>query len=181
MGLTNAKLVAKYLGAEGKEHNDERDYVIPDAVDTTDIPKDILDFFLQIKDNTISRDELFGNKELKIKPKSLKTDLFGVECKYAWGGQHGARKRYFSETTKEKVIINCDFESLYPHLLSLPQYGYMSRNVLDDKKYGETLANRLNLKHLGMKKEQEPLKLVLNTTFGCLINKYNALYDPKNG
>lgn len=179
IGNTNAKLVAKYLGAERKEHNDEREYVIPELIDQSLIPTDILDFFGKITDYNIDRDTLFGSKKKKIKPMNLVIDLYGADCKYAWGGQHGALKKYFGESNDKRVIINCDFESLYPHLLALEKYGYISRNIPNARIYSDTLKKRLVLKKEGKKAEQVPLKLILNTAYGCQNNQYNDLYDPK--
>ena len=54
----------------------------------------------------------------------------------------------------------------------------MSRNVKDKNKYKEIKDLRLKLK-----KEKDPrqasLKLIINSTFGILLDKYSPMYDPR--
>ena len=186
IGLTNAKLVAKFLGAKMVERDDERDYVMPNIIDKHYIQKEILDFFAKIWDTTIPSHKLFGggkevNKTKANEGMSLEIVIDGVVCVYRWGGTHSARPNYEydDEVTPEIIVINCDFSSLYPHLLALPQYNFISRNIPNKDAYLNVLKNRLRLKAEGKKEEQLPLKLVLNTTYGCENNRYNDLYDPR--
>jgi len=65
---------------------------------------------------------------------------------------------------------------MYPALII--EYGYMSRNVPDIKKYIDIRNERLRLKALGDPKQQ-PLKIVLNATFGTFKDKFNAMYDER--
>lgn len=60
LGLTNAKLSARVLGAKAVERDDERDYEIPSNLDPDLIPKPVLDFFMQIRDKSIPDVKLFG-------------------------------------------------------------------------------------------------------------------------
>jgi hypothetical protein len=173
MGLTNAKLCAKFLEAEKIDRDDEREFVIPKTIDLNYVPKEILNFFERVHDKTISDEELFTSK--------LEFDFHGMPSVFASGGAHGALPNYSydEKLTPNKVVINVDYSSLYPHLLALPEYNFISRNIKDKNKYYDTLQRRLKLKHEGKKEEQLPLKLILNTTYGCQNNKYNDLYDPK--
>lgn len=172
-GLTNAKLCAKFLKAKMVKRKDEREYTIPSNISIELIDKKILDFFARIKDNNISDNELFKSK--------LDYDFHGMPSVFAWGGAHGAKANFVYDHTTEpdKIVINEDFASLYPHLLALPTYNYISRNTQDKNAYYNTLKHRLQLKKEGKKEEQLPLKLILNTTYGCQNNKYNDLYDPR--
>ena len=174
VGLTNAKLCAKFLEAEYVERDDERDYKIPSSIDTDVIDDRILKFFNRISDDSISSEELF-----KSKLEFIEHDMPTV---VSWGGKHGAIPNYKfdSKENQNVVLINCDFASLYPHLLALPQYNFISRNIQDKGKYFDTLKKRLELKKQGKKKEQLALKLILNTTYGCELNKYNNLFDARN-
>lgn len=174
VGLTNAKLCAKFLEAKKVDRTDERDYKIPDIISTELIDKRVLDFFERIHDDSITSEDLFTSK--------LEIDFYNVICVFGWGGVHSALPNFTYESsgeTDDYVIINEDFASLYPHLLALPQYNFISRNIKDKNKYKNTLDTRLELKHQGKKKEQLGLKLILNTAYGCQNNKYNDLYDPK--
>lgn len=173
MGLTNAKLCAKFLEAKKVDRDDEREYTIPSTIDINYVPKEILKFFERVHDKTISDEELFTSK--------LEFDFHGMPSVFASGGAHGAlpNYRYDEKLNPNIVVINVDYSSLYPHLLALPEYNFISRNIKDKNKYYDTLQRRLQLKHEGKKEEQLPLKLILNTTYGCQNNKYNDLYDPK--
>ena len=172
-GLTNAKLCAKFLKAKMIKRDDEREYTIPSNISIDLIDKKILNFFARIKDDTISDDELFTSK--------LDYDFHGMPSVFAWGGAHGAKANFTYDYMSEpdKIVINEDFASLYPHLLALPTYNFISRNIQDKNAYYNTLKHRLQLKKEGKKEEQLPLKLILNTTYGCQNNKYNDLYDPR--
>ena len=173
IGLTNAKLCAKFLEAEMTKRDDERDYTIPESIDTNIIEKEVLDFFETIHNESIPSEELFKTK--------LEYNSHGMPCVVSWGGKHGALPNFYYDSKDEPdmVVINEDFASLYPHLLALPQYNFISRNIKDKDAYYNTLRRRLQLKKEGKKDEQLPLKLILNTTYGCQNNQYNDLFDPK--
>lgn len=173
IGLTNAKLCAKFLEAELIERNDERDFVLPKVIDLNYVDERIWKFFSNIYDMSIPSEELFKTK-LEFKEHEMPTVI-------SWGGKHGALLNFIfiQEKEPDMICINADFESLYPHILALPEYNTISRNTKDSKSYYNTLQNRLELKHQGIIKEQLSLKLILNTTYGCLLNKYNDLYDPR--
>ena len=172
-GLTNAKLCAKFLRASYIKRDDEREYTVPSNISTELIDKKIINFFARIKDKNVTDDDLFTSK--------LNYDFHGMPSVLAWGGAHGAKPNFIYNHDKELdyVVINEDFASLYPHLLALPIYNFISRNIQDKNAYYDTLKHRLELKKQGKKKEQLPLKLILNTTYGCENNKYNDLYDPR--
>jgi DNA polymerase len=57
------------------------------------------------------------------------------------------------------------------------RYGYCSRNISDPAKYKEIYDTRLKYK-AEKNPLQAPLKLVLNSTYGAMKDKYNNLYDP---
>lgn len=173
IGLTNAKLCAKFLEAKMIKRNDERDYILPKTIDLKYIDERIKNFFKRIYDLSIPSEELFKTK--------LEYDEHGMPTVISWGGKHGALPNFIfvQEEHPDMICINADYESLYPHILALEEYNTISRNIKDSKAYYNTLQNRLRLKHEGKKKEQLALKLILNTTYGCELNQYNDLYDPR--
>lgn len=59
--------------------------------------------------------------------------------------------------------------------------GYTSRNIPSPEVYAATIERRVKAKRSGDKATANALKLVLNTTYGAMLNKYNALYDPLMG
>ena len=86
--------------------------------------------------------------------------------------------------------MNIDVTSYYPNLMM--NFGYMSRNVSDPETYRQIYDLRVSLKKQAgeeaklngksdkwkeLNAQQNALKLILNTTYGAIKNKYNALYD----
>ena len=67
--------------------------------------------------------------------------------------------------------------SLYPSLIC--EYGYSSRNQPDANLYKKLRETRIKAKHSGDKKTANALKLPLNTYYGALGAKWNALADLK--
>ena len=178
IGLTNAKLCARILGAKPQKFNDERDYVIPDNIDTDLIPKVILDFFLQIRDKSIPDAKLFGagkgSKGMTL-DLILKTSYGECPVTFAWGGVHGAKPCITVEETEDRVIINQDVASLYPN--SMLNFGYCSRAMEDPEAYRKLVERRLGYKHSDDKLRSNALKLPINTTYGAMLNAYNDLAD----
>ena len=178
LGLTNAKLSARVLEAKAVKRNDERDYVIPDNIDTDLIPKIILDFFLQIRDKSIPDAKLFGagkgSKGMTLDI-ILKTSYGECPVTYAWGGVHGAKPCVVVEETEDRVIINQDVGSLYPN--SMINFGYCSRSMKDPEAYIKLVKKRLGYKKAGDKKRADALKLVVNTVYGAMLNLFNDLAD----
>lgn len=182
VGLTNAKLCARILGAKPQHLDDERDYVIPDNIDTELIPKVVLDFFLQIRDKSIPDAKLFGaGKGSKGLTLDLWIETGGGRCPvtFAWGGVHGAKPCVIVEETEDRVIINQDVASLYPN--SMLNFGYCSRAMEDPEAYRKLVERRLAYKHSGDKLRSNALKLPINTTYGAMLNPYNDLADRKAG
>lgn len=178
MYMTNAKLTSVYLKAQKPEKpwNDERNYQYPEKLLRQYIPQEVFDFFDRMKDDRIPNDELFSSK-LEI--------MVGVcPCTIAYGGIHGAIPTYVEEATETRTIRNKDVASYYPHLMTL--MGYCSRNMPSPKMFEDTLEERVAAKKAGDKATANALKLVLNTTYGAMLNDkdgtaFNDLYDPLMG
>ncbi len=171
MGMTNAKLTAAMLKASKKPHDDEREYVYPANLKREYIPPEVFEFFDRMHDSSISDKELFSGKlEFKI------GECPGV---VGYGGIHAAIPNYFFEETADRVIRNKDVASYYPHLMTL--CGYTSRNIPSAEVFENVLETRMKAKANGDKATANALKLVVNTTYGALLNKYNDLYDPLMG
>lgn len=171
MGMTNAKLTAAMLKAEKKPHNDERCYEYPSNLKNEYIPQEVFDFFDRIHDDSLSDDEVFKGK----------LNIMIGECPVTlgFGGIHGAIPNFIWVESPNRGIWNEDVGSYYPHLCTIN--GYTSRNIPSPKLYEDVLDRRMKAKAEGNMKVANPLKLVCNTTYGCLLNKYNDLYDPLMG
>lgn len=171
LGMTNAKLTAAMLKATKKEHNDEREYVYPSNLRREYIPQEVFEFFDRLYDKSISDEEIFKSK--------LKIMIGECPVTLGFGGIHGAIPNFFWEESKWRGIWNEDVGSYYPHLCTIN--GYTSRNIPSPQTYADVLDRRMKAKAAGDKHTANALKLVCNTTYGCLLNKYNDLYDPLMG
>ena len=158
---TKAQLAAIILEATPKEHDDEFEIDFPS---TLQIKKytEVVDWYKNLENRCYEKN---GKKN------QLDIMVAGVPHQFGWGGVHGAIPQY----SGEGYFLNMDVASLYPSLMI--QYNLHSRNMKDPKKYENIYHTRLKFK-----KEknplQAPLKLVLNSTYGVMKDKNNALYDP---
>lgn len=75
-----------------------------------------------------------------------------------------------------RIIKNWDVASYYPSLMIVN--GYTSRSIPNPKKFEEVYHKRIAAKKSGDTDTANALKLVLNTTYGATLNRYNDLYDP---
>lgn len=105
------------------------------------------------------------------KDKGVTIEDFGCEIQFGKGGLHGAHKIL----KKQKNVKILDVKSMYPHIILI-------LNVLAEAsgKYKEILDRRLAVKHTDPILS-EGLKLILNSVFGNLINRYSMLYNPNAG
>ena len=171
MGMTNAKLTAAMLKASPQPHNDERKYVYPDNLRKEFIPPEVFEFFDKMYDPSISDKDLFSGK--------LNLNIGECPVTLGYGGIHGAIPNFFWGETEDRGIWNEDVGSYYPHLCTIN--GYTSRNIPSPQVYEDILERRMQAKAAGDKVTANALKLVCNTTYGCLLNKYNDLFDPLMG
>jgi hypothetical protein len=158
MSMTNAKLTARFLGAQHTVHNDEFVYEFPSNLLV--LNQTVRDFFSRIDYES-----------------TCECDIAGTPHVVAWGGLHGARKNYQEEATKDRTIACFDVASYYPSLMIVN--GYMSRNIPNPEEFKQVYYTRLKAKKEKNKAVADALKLVLNTTYGAMKNQYNDLFDPR--
>ena len=173
MAMTNGKLTAAMLKATAQKHDDERQYVYPDNLRREYIPQEVFDFFDRMYDPNISDAEYFKSK--------LEISVGECPVTIGFGGIHGAIPNYFwsEQEDPEEAIRNKDVGSYSPHLCTIN--GYTSRNIPSPQVYENVLESRMKAKAAGDIATANALKLVCNTTYGCLLNQYNDLYDPLMG
>jgi len=157
IGKTKAQLSAIILGARKQDRDDEFEIQFPDTLK--------IEKYTQVLD-------WYKNQENRDYKKRLEIDVAGVPHVFAWGGLHGAIEKYHGEG----YFINIDVASYYPALMI--EYEFLSRNISKPAKYKEIRDRRLELKKQGDKRH-EPLKIVLNSTYGAMKDEYNQLYDPR--
>ena len=172
LSMTNAKLTAAYLEAtKSVEYNDEREYKYPTNLKRDYIPSEVFEFFDRLHDESILDDDLFKSK-LNIRVAECPVTL-------GFGGIHGALPFYRETEENGRIIRNYDVASYYPHLMTI--CGYTSRNIPNPAIYADMLEARMKAKKSGDMATANALKLVANTTYGAMLNKYNDLYDPLMG
>lgn len=157
LGKTKAQLTASILGAVKTQRDDEWDIEFIEPLQLSKY-KYIQDWYTKPENQ---------NHESK-----LETVVADVPHLFGVGGLHGAIENYIDEG----LFLNVDVASYYPSLMI--EYNFGSRNA-DFKKFKDIYDLRLKLKSEGKKKEQYPLKIILNATFGASGDKYNPLFDPR--
>lgn len=105
----------------------------------------------------------------KFKTNKVIVEEHGIVFEFGWGGLHGAP----SEIVSTENVKLKDVTSMYPNII-------INLMGLEDKteEYKGILETSTRLKHEGRKAEREPYKLILNSTYGLLNNKYSQLNNP---
>ena len=190
---TNAKLTETILLSQNKGVNTrlKKNFQLCDLPVNWDIPelKQIYEFFVEaLHELEIHKWE---TKKCDKKKLSLVIDILGVEHTFALGGVHGGIKNYICRPEDNKKIVWVDVSSLYPNILV--QWDLLSRQI--DKRGVEAFRNmvqvRMDIKAKmhdeGLSKEEKKAlkdqaaryKLILNTTSGCMKDKFKKIYDPE--
>ena len=190
---TNAKLTETILLSQNKGVNTrlKKNFQLCDLPVNWDIPelKQIYEFFIEaLHELEIHKWE---TKKCDKKKLSLVIDILGVEHTFALGGVHGGIKNYICRPEDNKKIVWVDVSSLYPNILV--QWDLLSRQI--DKRGVEAFRNmvqvRMDIKakmhNEGLSKEEKKAlkdqaaryKLILNTTSGCMKDRFKKIYDPE--
>ena len=94
---------------------------------------------------------------------------FDCEIEFGFGGLHGVHN-YIKKAENVKLL---DVASMYPHIiLNIEALGHATQ------KYKDLLDERVHIKHTD-KVRSDALKLILNSVYGNLKNKYSMLNNPK--
>ena len=190
---TNAKLTETILLSQNKGVNTRlrKNFQLCDLPCNWDVPeiKIIYDFFKEaLRELEIHK---WDTKICDKKKLSLVIDILGVEHTFALGGVHGGIKNYICRPEDGKKIIWVDVSSLYPNILV--QWDLLSRQI--DKNGVEAFAGmvqaRMDIKQKlhdksltkeekkALKDQAARYKLILNTTSGCMKDKFKKIYDPE--
>lgn len=94
---------------------------------------------------------------------------FDCEIEFGFGGLHGVHK-HIQRAENVKLL---DVASMYPHIiLNIDGLGHATQ------KYKDLLDERVQIKH-NDRVRSDALKLILNSVYGNLKNKYSMLNNPK--
>lgn len=174
MGRTKAQVSAKILGAvrPTKPREDDIEFCIPKNLRVKKY-QFVVDWFLKVQDHARKYAEEWGVEPAldELYSQKLECEIAGVPHVFAFGGIHGAIPNYVGEG----YFVNVDVASYYPSMMI--HFGYESRNIRDPKKFTEIYKTRLEYKKK-KDKRQQPLKIVLNSTYGAMKDRFNPLYDP---
>lgn len=175
LSKTKTQLSSIILEAKMNERDDEFDLYLPDNLKIKKY-KNVVEWYKSEESRRYYKNTRTKRGKIKKSKNELEVLVAGVPHVFGWGGLHGAKNMYHSKG----YFILADVASLYPSLMIV--YNLLSRSCSQTgkKKYEEIYHNRLKLKAEGKKKEQAPLKLVLNSTYGASKDKYNQLLDPRN-
>lgn len=190
---TNAKLTEAILLSQnhGVNTRARKNFQLCDLPCNWDVPeiKTIYEFFKEALRELETHK--WDTKKCDKKKLSLVMNVLGVEHTFALGGVHGGIKNYICRPENGKKIIWVDVSSLYPNILV--QWDLLSRQI---DKYGvEAFKNmvqvRMDIKkkmhNKGLSKDEKKAlkdqaaryKLILNTTSGCMKDKFKKIYDPE--
>ena len=190
---TNAKLTEAILLSQNKGVNTRlrRNFQLCDLPVNWDIPelKTIYDFFVEALRELETHK--WDTKRCDKKKLSMDLDILGVTHTFALGGVHGGIKHYMCKPEEHKKIVWVDVSSLYPNILT--KWDLLSRKV--DKNGCEAFAGmvqaRMDIKKKlhdptltkeekkALKDQSSRYKLILNTTSGCMKDKFKKIYDPE--
>lgn len=169
MSKTKAQISAEILECEKTERRDEWDIKPVECLQ--------LEKYWNVEAWFVNE----GNHFYKFpdgKKNGYKCSVAGVPHVFGWGGAHGAREKYHYKCKPNEIMIHVDVASYYPRLMIF--HNLLTRNARKPERFRQIYEQRLKLKHEGKKKEQAPLKIVINGTFGICKDKNNKAYDPRN-
>ena len=171
MGKTQSQLVAEIMGAERVDYKDEFDLNFPPYLDKIKKYKEVVEWYRQFKTTKDFTDE----EKKNIYSKKLSVEVAGVKHDFGWGGLHGARPKYYGEG----YYLHIDVSQYYPSLTV--GHNYFSRATSEEgkKRYDMMRRESIRLKKFPeLKTKRAGYKLCNNKAYGCMKDKYNALYDP---
>lgn len=111
------------------------------------------------------------------KNSQLTINLCGVEHTLGVGGIHGARKKYYGQTTLKSTLWYFDVSGYYNLLMIKYNLFTRSMNENSKQKYTNLYYEQLKLKGVDDLK-RNVFKVALLTVFGASNNKYTPFYDP---
>lgn len=190
MGKTKAQLSAEVLECEKVERDDEWDIFTLPCLRLSKVRE------ITVKRKKKKEQEDYGDDDRVLGKKHCRPDQWFIseenhdyrlyfECKvngvlhqFGWGGIHGAPKKYHHKCGKNEIMLHIDVSGYYPRLMIF--WDLLSRNSKNKDRYKWIYDYRVKLKHEGKKKEQAPLKIVLNAAYGITKDPNSKAYDPRN-
>ena len=190
---TNAKLTETILLSQNRGVNTRarKNFDLKDLPVNWDVPelKQIYDFFIEALRELSTHK--WDTKQCDKTKLSMDLDILGLTHTFALGGVHGGIKNYICKPEDNKKIVWVDVSSLYPNILV--QWDLLSRQI--DRHGCDAFAGMVQARMDIKKKLHNPeltkaqkkelkdqsgrYKLILNTTSGCMKDKFKKIYDPE--
>lgn len=190
---TNAKLTEAILLSQNKGVNTrlKQRFQLCDLPVNWEIPelKQIYEFFCEaLKELEIHK---WDTKKCDKNKLSMDLEILGVMHTFALGGVHGGIKHYICRPEDGKKIIWVDVGSMYPNILT--KWDLLSRQVDKNgcKAFAGMVQTRMDIKEKlqdktldkaekkALKDQSNRYKLILNTTSGCMKDRFKKIYDPE--
>ena len=190
---TNAKLTEAILLSQNKGVNTRlrNRFQLCDLPANWEIPelKQIYEFFCEaLKELEIHK---WDTKKCDKTKLSMDLEILGVMHTFALGGVHGGIKHYICRPEDGKKIIWVDVGSMYPNILT--KWDLLSRQVDRNgcNAFNGMVQTRMDIKEKlqdktldkaekkALKDQSNRYKLILNTTSGCMKDKFKKIYDPE--
>lgn len=135
-----------------------------------------------------------GDSGNVLMPDFLKDELTydGLGYKFGLGGLHGSVSSTTITADEDELIVDIDYKSLYPSINI--ENNFVPQHIGDKflEVYGGMYYQRNNVLKPAMKKveygseeyktldrQQDTMKLVLNSSFGQTGQRFSKIYDPK--
>lgn len=182
---TAAKVCAKMLHAKQKENLNDPYYEIPEKLKRLFKSKIHPTIIAQFEGTELSNDFSYEVRYLKN------------NFVYGAGGIHSTYEdSLYSISDDDYILVNADFENLYPSLLVV--YNYYASGIPEEGKerFQFLLSECRRLKkHLKEMRKQglsntdeykeafglrDSIKLILNASTGAMRQEHSPLYDPQN-
>lgn len=190
MNKTKAQISAEILECENVERDDEWKLYTLDCIKLKsgrrwlNVKKKKKKGVPESKDDKavgkvfLKPEEWFLNPKYQDYKYYFETVVAGIKHVFAWGGIHGAKEKYHYKCDNDHLMLHIDVESFYPRLMIW--HNLLTRNAKKPERFKDIFNRRMQLKHEGKKKEQAPLKIVINGTYGICKDPTNKAYDPRN-
>lgn len=170
---TSAQIVADILKCKKGTHDDSDQWniVCPPNLEVKKY-KHVINWFLNPQNHDLSKKADF--------------EIMGLKHTIGWGGIHASVAKEYIDNKDGGIIMHLDVNSYYPSLGIFAKVYPEDKTIFElafgkegHKIYKEIYEKRLQLKREGKKKEQAPLKIVLNGTYGILRDKNSNAYYPR--
>jgi len=173
LSLTQTQLTAEILQATKCDYGDDFNMTFQPYLDRIVKYKHVVDWFKAFKTDR----RLSDYEKKEIYEQSLEVIIAGCPHTFAWGGAHGALKKY----SGKGYYLHIDVHQYYPSLVIKNDYFPRSVSKEGKRRYEMMKNESVRLKKFPeLKNKRNGYKLCNNKMTGGMKDKYSKLYDPMN-